>query len=78
MRKGLVEQFEDELRAEYDLSQLKGGVVGKYYQQAKLGTNLVLIEPDLVRAFPDEKSVNDALRLLLGTANAAVSKSRSI
>ena len=59
------EAIEDDLRPEYDLSQLKSGVRGKYYQQAKAGTNLVLIEPDLARAFPDGEAVNRALRLLL-------------
>ncbi len=76
MRKGSVSVINDDLRPEYDLSQLKGGVRGKYYQQAKAGTNLVLIEPDLARAFPDGDSVNRALRLLLTTANAATSGSR--
>ena len=38
-----------DLRAEYDLSKLKGGVRGKYYRRASAGTNLVLIEPDLAR-----------------------------
>jgi hypothetical protein len=73
MPKGLAEAVEDELRPEYDLAQLRDGVRGKYYRQAKAGTNLVLIEPDLVKAFPDEASVNRALRLLVSTANAATS-----
>jgi hypothetical protein len=68
---------EDELRPEYDLTQLKGGVRGKYYRQATAGTNLVVIEPDLFEAFPDEASVNRALRLLVSTANAATRKRRS-
>ncbi|MGH7231221.1 MAG: hypothetical protein ACREJU_07665 [Nitrospiraceae bacterium] len=76
MRKGSAKAIDDELRPEYDLSQLKGGVRGKYYLQAKAGTNLVLIEPDLVGAFPDGESVNRALRLLLTTANAATGGSR--
>lgn len=76
MRKELAEVIDDELRSEYDLSQLKGGVRGKYYQQARAGTNLVLIEPDLTQAFPDQRSVNRALRLLLTAANAAAGKSR--
>ena len=71
MPKGLAEAAEDGLRPEYDLAQLRGGVRGKYYRQAKAGTNLVLIDPDLSKAFPDEASVNRALRLLVSTANAA-------
>ncbi len=59
------------MRGEYDVSQLKGGVRGKYYQKVAAGTNLVLIEPDLVDLFPDSGSVNRALRLLAHTARAA-------
>ena len=76
MRKGLKKVSDDELSPEYDLSQLKDGMRGKYYEQAKAGTNLVLIEPDLAGAFPDEASVNRALRLLLTTANTAIGGSR--
>ncbi|MGZ8843993.1 MAG: hypothetical protein ACXW18_10050 [Pyrinomonadaceae bacterium] len=60
-----------EMRAEYDLSKLKGGVKGKYYRQATAGTNLVLIEPEVAEIFPDSESVNRALRLLADTAVAA-------
>lgn len=73
--KGSTNVVDGDLRPEYDLSQLKGGVRGKYFQQAKAGTNLVLIDPDLARAFPDGESVNRALRLLLTTANTATSGS---
>ena len=56
---------EDDLRPEYDFSQLKGGVRGKYVERYRQGTNLVLLDPDVAAAFPDAKAVNDALRLLL-------------
>lgn len=72
MKKALAERLNDDLRPEYDLSQLKGGVRGKYYQQAVAGTNLMLIEPDLAHVFPDSESVNRALRLLVDTAAAAL------
>ena len=58
---------------EYDLSQLKGGVRGKYYQEAKTVTNLVLIDPELASLFPDSEFVNRALRLLADTAESAAS-----
>ena len=64
MRKQLTRRRSDDLRPEYDLARLKGGVRGKYYKQAAAGTNLVLLEPDVARAFPDSSSVNRALRLL--------------
>ena len=61
-------QLDDELRPEYDLSQLQGGVRGKYAQRYKQGTNLVLLDPDVADAFPTEDSVNEALRLLMRIA----------
>ena len=60
--------LDDDLRPEYDLSQLQGGVRGKYVQRYKQGTNLVLLDPDVADAFPTEDSVNEALRLLMRIA----------
>ncbi len=77
MRKARVNRTSDDLRAEYNLSQLKGGVRGKYYRQATAGTNLVLVEPELAKVFPDTESVNRALRLLADTAEAATERSRA-
>jgi hypothetical protein len=62
---------DDSLRVEYDLSKLRGGVRGKYYRRAMAGTNLVLLEPEIAKLFPDSESVNRALRLLANTAKAA-------
>jgi hypothetical protein len=76
MKKASTKGFDDDLRPEYDLSQLKGGVRGKYYRQATAGTNLVLIERELADVFPDTESVNRALRLLVNTAQAAAGTSR--
>lgn len=56
----------DELRPEYDLkSLLKGGVRGKYAKRYHAGTNLVLLEPEVAKAFPNEKAVNEALKLVM-------------
>ena len=55
----------DELRPEYDFSQMEGGVRGKYVERYRAGTNLVLLEPDIAAAFPTAASVNEALRSLL-------------
>jgi hypothetical protein len=40
------------------------GVRGKYYNRLKQGTNLAIIDPDLLDTFPDSASVNEALRSL--------------
>ena len=58
--------MDDELRPEYDLSKLlKDGVRGKYADRFREGTNLVLLAPDVAAVFPDEKAVNEALRLVI-------------
>lgn len=77
MRKELAKRRSDELRPEYDLASLKGGVRGKYHKQASAGTNLVLLEPDVARAFPDSYSVNRALRLLQEIAAKSSRSARS-
>ncbi|MEI8096070.1 MAG: hypothetical protein WCG80_17810 [Spirochaetales bacterium] len=46
---------------EYDFSS---GVRGKYVQRMKEGSNLMVIDPDVARIFPDHDSVNNALRHL--------------
>jgi hypothetical protein len=56
----------DELRPEYDLRQLlKEGVRGKYAKRYNAGTNLVLLDPDVRKAFRSERAVNEALRLVI-------------
>jgi len=58
----------DELRREYDLPKLRGGVRGKYAARYRAGTNIVLLSPDVAEHFPDERSVNSALRKLMRIA----------
>ena len=65
---------EDEMRPEYDLSQLKGRVRGKYVERYRAGTNLVLLESDVQAAFPDAEAVNEALRMLMKVAHRQVQK----
>ena len=76
MKKDNKKTVNDELRPEYDLSKLKGGVRGKYAQRFRTGTNLVHLEPDVAKVFVDDESVNEALRSLIKVANAQVLHSR--
>jgi hypothetical protein len=62
---------EDDLLPEYDLTQLKGGVRGKYLQRYRSGTNLALLAPDIRKAFPTDESVNQALRSLIQSTHPA-------
>jgi len=59
----------DDLRAEYDLESLSGRVRGKHYQRYAEGTNVVLLEPDVAKAFRSSDAVNKALRMLLSIAS---------
>ena len=56
----------DELRPEYNLKKLlRTGVRGKYVEQYREGSNVVLLEPDIAKAFSNARAVNDALRLVI-------------
>jgi hypothetical protein len=73
MKKDTSPEIKDDLRPEYDLKTLlKGGVQGKYADRYREGTNLVLLAPDVARAFPTEEAVNEALRLVLRMAQIPV------
>ncbi len=66
MKSKTASEMDDDLRPEYDLRELfKGGVRGKYAARYRAGTNLVLLEPDMAKAFPTEAAVNEALRLVI-------------
>ncbi len=68
MKKEVENEMEDELRPEYDFAQMKEGVRGKYVERYRSGTNLVLLDPDVAQAFPNDAAVNEALRLLMQVA----------
>ena len=72
MKKKAKSEDRDELRPEYDFSKLKGGVRGKYVKGYRAGTNLVLLAPDVLKAFPNEDAVNEALRLLMKIAQTQI------
>jgi hypothetical protein len=59
------EGIRDELRPEYDFDYSKA-VRGKYCRQLlEGGANVVVLEPDLAKAFRNSAAVNEALRSLL-------------
>ncbi len=63
----------DELRPEYKRSDFGEFVRGKYASQIKAETNVVLLEPDIAEAFPNDEAVNKALRYLLEVAKISTS-----
>ena len=67
-RKSLVS---NDMRREYDFDYSKA-VVGKYYKRLiEEHANVVVLEPDIAKAFPNSASVNDALRVVLQAGLAA-------
>jgi len=77
MKKESKFQVEDDLRPEYDLKTLlKTGIRGKYAQRFREGTNLVLLDPDVAKAFPNPERVNEVLRLVMQLRKPPKSKQR--
>lgn len=66
----------EELRPEYHREYLGSGVRGKYFESYQKGTNLVLLSPDVAKAFPTEEAVNDALRSLINLAQKSIGITR--
>jgi Zn/Cd-binding protein ZinT len=56
----------DEMLEEYDFAN---GIREKYAQAYKEGINIVKIDSDVMKFFPDAKSVNEALRTLINLIN---------
>src|SRR5712691_10388494 len=65
-----VNNFENDMRAEYDFASMPGGVRGKYVERLRRESNIVVLEPEIAQAFPTGEAVNAALRGVLNTARA--------
>ena len=73
----------NEIRDHYDFT---GGVRGKYARRYAEGTNVVMLDPDVARVFPNREAVNETLRAVAqivqlqerrqGRANKAVPPDR--
>ena len=63
MKKASDQSVEPELRDEYDFSD---GVRGKHAERYERGTNVVVIEADVAKVFPNSEAVNESLRALAG------------
>ena len=60
---------QDELRAEYKRSDFPGGLVrGKYAKRMRESSNVVVLKPEVAKAFPNEDAVNTALLSLIELA----------
>lgn len=67
----------DDIRTEYKREELGKGVRGKYYARFMKGTNLVLLDDRVAKAFPTAEDVNAALLGLLALVPKTRTTSRS-
>lgn len=68
----IAETESDELRPEYRREDFGFMTRGKYAAQMKESSNIVVLDPDVVEAFPNAQAVNQALRCLLELAKSSV------
>ena len=71
MKKGSRKQT-DELRPEYKRSDFEALVRGKYAQRIIAATNVVVLDPQVAKAFPNDRAVNKALRGLLRDRKSSI------
>lgn len=67
----------DELRPEYKRSDFGVLVRGKYAERISRSTNVVVLEPKVARAFPNDEAVNSALLGLLRQSKTVARPSRA-
>ncbi len=66
MKKNSMPKQDDyELKDEYDLSKMTIVPKGRFSPERRIGNNVVVLEPDVAKAFPNDEAVNEALRLII-------------
>lgn len=66
MKKNSMKKRNDyELRKEYNLSKMTVLPRGRFDPKRRVGSNVVVLEPEIAKAFPSDEAVNEALRLIL-------------
>ena len=53
---------DDDMSAEYDFSKMKLVGRGIYAERYRSGTNIVLLDRDVRKAFPNDREINETLR----------------
>lgn len=67
----------NELREEYKRSDFSGPLQrGKYAKRLREASNIVVLQPEVAAAFPNEKAVNNALKSLIAVAQATAKLTR--
>lgn len=59
----------DPLDRKFSMDTMRGqGIRGKYFKQASKGSNVVKLDPEIARMFPNENAVNAALASVIALA----------
>ena len=67
----------DKLRDEYKLQDFPKGLTrGKYTERINKESNIVVIKPEVAKAFPNEEAVNNALESLINIAQKTTKNKR--
>jgi hypothetical protein len=67
-------QAEEELRSEYKRSDFGELTRGRYATRIAEETNVVVLDPEVAAAFPNDAAVNEALHGLIDLARTSVRK----
>lgn len=66
MKKNSTGKQDDyELREEYDLSKMAILPKGRFDPKRRIGMNVIVLDPEIAKAFPTDEAVNEALKLVL-------------
>ena len=69
-------ELNDWSRPEYERSDFGEMVRGKYASRIRKSTNVIVLDPQVAKVFPNDEAVNNALRELMGVTDSGA-KSRS-
>ena len=66
MKKNSIKKQDNyELLDDYDLTMMTILPKGRFDPKRRIGSNIVVLEPDVAKAFKSDEAVNEAPRLLL-------------
>ena len=68
-------ELNDWLRPEYKRSDFGKLVRGKYATRIRESTNVIVLDPQVAKVFPNDEAVNNALRELIGATRARAKSS---
>jgi len=75
-KKVIKHDVDDDMLPEYDFSKMRMVGRGIYAKRFRSGTNLVLLDHDVREAFPDDRTINETLRVIAKVAKEQAKRAR--